>query len=229
MEGMLLRAMTCAAIVAILSGAAWAEPIQDSFGGDFQGANEFVGGEGTGWEDGMWIHYDEVTPDWWNQWFYDHPPDPTRWKEISYDILVYIEPHPDAVSVYGTVELALNWSDVDFPETGPDGPPPWTSQEQFIHRDTIATIDVAIFPPDMSPMPEPVFGDYEILPFNPEWISIDVRVDAWQDVDMTGSIVTLPLEVIVGGDIWHECVPEPATLGLLGLGLIGLATRRKRQ
>ncbi len=38
-------------------------------------------GSGSGYEDGTWYYY--TVTDWWNQWFYDHPPQPDRWKEIS--------------------------------------------------------------------------------------------------------------------------------------------------
>lgn len=33
-------------------------------------------------------------------------------------------------------------------------------------------------------------------------------------------------EVSVSGEIWHECVPEPATMSMLALG--GLALLRRR-
>ncbi len=78
----------------------------------------------TGWNGGEWIEYDQTG--WWNQWFYDHPPDPMRMKKIHYDIHVYL----DSATVNPMVpEIAFNWSTLNFPETSPAGPPPMADQE----------------------------------------------------------------------------------------------------
>ena len=54
--------------------------------------------------------------------------------------------------------------------------------------------------------------------FNPEWISVDVR----------------GYNVLVEGEITHEFlpkseIPEPATISLMGLSLLGLAIRKVRK
>lgn len=214
------KTLTISMIALLLAGgAAWAGgPVHDTFSVTLQGDNEYVSGGGTGWSaaggEGDWIYYGQT--DWWNQWFYNDPPDETRWKEISYDISV------DSFPIYGfgsldiTVDIALNWSTVDFPQTGPGGPPPMPEQEQFIERHVIYS---------GSELTGPIVGDYVIPDYNPEWVSIDVRVYAWEY--FSASIVTLsgggfgapePVDVVISGDIWHECVPEPATIGLLIMG-----------
>ena len=70
--------------------------------------------------------------------------------------------------------------------------------------------------------------------YNPEWVSIDVRVYAWEEIEMPGPLPEdppmfewVPMQVNIDGDIWHECVPEPATLALMLFG--GLALLRCRR
>ena len=231
------KTLTISVIALLLAGSvAWAVgPKHDTFSVTLYGDNWLFEGDGTGWSPaggpGEWIHYDQVQPDWWNQWFYNDPPDGTRWKEISYDISI------DAFVGDGFsdtfVEVALNWSTVDFPETGPGGPPPMPEQEQFIERHVIYS------GPGLA---ESIVGDYVIPDYNPEWVSIDVWVDAWAEIEIGGDpdggpdggpdgnppeFDWVPVDVQISGDIWHECVPEPATLGLLMIGgLVLLGCKR---
>ena len=194
---------TTLVLVFALATSAWAEPTTDYFWADL-GPNNSVAGGGSGWNangnpsggEGEWIYYPEAPGSpWWNQWFYDDPPDPNRWKEISYYItLVPRGPEP------AFVEVALNWSTVDFPASGPDGAPPMPDQENFIEREVI-------FPGSNIVGHTPIVGNFSIPDFNPEWVSIDVRYD------LTGE-----MPVSVFGVIVHECVPEPSTfVGLIGL------------
>jgi len=107
-----------------------------------------------------WYYYPQT--DWWNIWFYDHPFDETRMKEIftSFSIRKY---NPDVLSY---VEVAVNWATDYWDPGGPPPVPPIENEELYIGRAII-------------------FGGqnmegfyeffYEILDYNPEWVSIDVR------------------------------------------------------
>ena len=217
-------------VVAMLSAPAWAQPKTDSFYGTWEGDNWLLDGGGSGWNGGEWIYYDQdpVWPPLWNQWFYDDPPRDDRWTEISYFVDAVPMPDPAAMMSYGAVDVYLNWSTMDFPETGPGGLPPMPDQEQYIERAYVGTIFL-----EDGMAQEPVFGDYTIPDFNPEWVSIDIFVDAWQEIEMWwdpefGPIIDIfPMQVDVSGDITHECIPEPATLGLVAMGALAVIRRRR--
>ena len=50
------------------------------------------------------------------------------------------------------------------------------------------------------------------IPYNPEWVSIDVRYD-----NPAGGEILL-----IEGTLCHDCVPEPSTFALLICGALGL-------
>lgn len=200
-------------LVVFLAVSASATPKHDTFWGDVVAG--MVGGGGTGWgqygTSGQWFFYGE--PYGWAQWFYDDPPDPTRWKEISWDISINVQQE----SPSQPIDIGINWTNLDFPQTSPDGPPPaftfYPNNEQFIERHII-------FSGYVSPSnPIRLLGSFIIPDYNPEWVSIDVR-GPHQEPDPA-------MPIHFNGDIWHECVPEPTTICLLGLG--GLALLRKRR
>jgi hypothetical protein len=205
-------ALGCTAVVLILvlATSAWAEPKTDSFWIELTADNMVAGGGGSGWHEtagsGQWIYYDDTG--WWNQWFYDDPPDPTRHKVISYDII--LQPMQDG----SMVSVALNWSNMLFPQTGPIGPPPYPDQEECIERQVIFSGEIS----DV----QPVTGGFVIPDYNPEWVSIDIQ---YYNQGMNEPML------YASGTITHECVPEPSTVVLLGIGAIGLLVygwRRRR-
>jgi hypothetical protein len=175
-----------------------------------------------GWEgpDGQqWFYYPNAdNPEegpFWNQWWYDDPPTQERWKEIFYDLT--IEPwvptgveQPDGY--FDRVRIALNWSNMEFPETGPVGPPPMPDEEYAIERSIIFDGDVVAGQPVVL---SNVLDDPFLIPcYNPEWVSMDVWVEYTDPA--YGNVIE------IYGMLQHECVPEPSTFVLLGMGAFGL-------
>ena len=216
-----LLLFSVAAVLVFVVTPALAAPTVDNFWIDLWGDNTiFLGGDGSGFDDGTgaqgtpWYYYENT--DWYNQWFYDAPPDPTRWKEITYDIA--ITPYSPSVDV----TIAINWSTLAYPESGPDGPPPlpvlfdspyeWL-EDVFIVREVI--FDEFVDEPVVDE-PVNIQGTFIIPDYNPEWVSIDVRVYGGAGADVSGTIT-------------HECIPAPGAvlLGGIGVGLVGWLRRRR--
>ena len=187
------------------------------------------GWDGDGVQGGDWITYPDP-PDggepWVNQWFYNDPFDPDRWKEVFWDITVAPADPGGAGGV--PVEIAINWSNEQFPDG--TGQPPMPDQENAIERAIIWT-EAGGIPSDMPGMMwvgsageiilvnPPADGTPFIIPdYNPEWVSIDIR---FADGTTTQG-------VLIDGDIWHECVPEPTTMAFLALGGLAVLRRRRR-
>jgi hypothetical protein len=208
MRHIALAGLVCAALIFALASSASAQPKTDTFNGIISMDGSVQGG-GTGWDGGRWVEYPNTG--WWNQWFYDDPPDFNRWKEIYYDIQLMKE-LPDAVDV----EVAINWSSMLYPESGPGGPPPVPPLTPLEEQDFI--VREIIFSGPVTEMGETLEGDLLIPDYNPEWVSIDVRLLSMDPPD----------QVWISGTIIHECIPEPMTLGVLSLGAL-LAIRRKRR
>jgi hypothetical protein len=189
----------------------WADPKVENFTITLDYDNQFLGGGGSGWNSGDFIYYPNTY--WWNQWFYDDPPDPDRWKKITYDIDIDVPDTPPPLDL--DVFVVINWSTMDFLETGPDGSPPippLTPAEESLY---IVRQGVGSHYFGATSGHRDLIGEITIPDYNPEWVSIDVRVG--------GSFG----QATVSGTITHECIPEPATLGLLGLGALALMRRRR--
>lgn len=198
-------------------------------------------GSGTGWKDDegtQWFYYNQTNTDWWNQWFYDDPPSDERWKHVEYDMDLDVNTWQDATEYSGLVEIALNWSTLGWSSPvglGPDGSPPMPEDEAFIEREVIYSELIDIHWGSLSK--SSVEGTFDILTHNPEWVSIDFRVDnAFQALDIPEDPDPFPmwdeLEIELSGTIKHECVPEPSTLAICSVvGLTGIAVtwRRRRR
>ena len=138
-----LLLFSVAAVLAFMVTPALAELSVDTFWIELYGNNLFDSGGGSGFNNlnGVrdysnmptpWYYYEYT--DWYNQWFYDDPPDPDRYKVITYDITIQVVDEP-AWGAPAWVTIALNWSTLAYPETESDGPPPLpplTSQQENV-------------------------------------------------------------------------------------------------
>jgi hypothetical protein len=180
-----------------LATSAWAQAHHEGFTGIIGPGNVLIGGGGSGWNNGEWINYPQTN--WWNQWFYDDPPDPKRYKVIDYTLSL----DPQAPGTVTFLDIAINWSTLDFPISGPDGAPPMPDQERYIERGVIFSGGVNS---------TTVLDGHFIIPdFNPEWVSIDIRYVEGQ----------APIAVSSSHFV-HECVPEPSTFVLLAAAALGM-------
>jgi len=198
---MQMRVLMCLLVVGLMAAIAFADPTTDTFYGSFTENNEMIDGGGSGYAGGEWYYYENT--DWWNQWFYDDPPSWERWKKINYNVNITVE-QP------AVVDVVINWSTMDYPENPGEPPiPPLdpTMEDLYIHRELVWSGEVET---------TKALCDEIIIPdYNPEWVSIDIRVDGGMGADVDGTIC-------------HECIPEPMTLSLLGFGGFALLRRRRQ-
>lgn len=126
-----------------------------------------------------WFFYPDVEPPFWNIWFYDHPFDPERIKtaHIEFDLFAT---GPDPYLVF-----VVNYTTDLFPPGNPEPPLPGSPPE-WTGRDTLM-----IFQGEEGHF---IF-DWELLDYNPEWVSIDVF--GWNYIIPEGS-----------GFIEHRCRPS---------------------
>ena len=109
-----------------------------------------------------------------------------------------------------------------FPESGPDDTPGiMPPNEGHLERQIIASVGISGPPPSGGVIISNQRQPFIIREYNPEWISIDIRVFAETD--------QIPQTVTLTGEVWHECVPEPSAALLLGLAAGGLVIRRRRR
>ena len=144
-----------------------------------------IAGGGTGFNDGAWYNYPNF--DWRNQWFYDHPYSPFRKKLIAAGFAI----QPSGPNPYATV--AYNWTtplwsslELRRPPLPGDVAGDPNLENAFIERSVV--FDDVITDPIIV-----LDCCFEIMDYNPEWISIDIR---GQDIE------------VVDGWIKHVCLPK---------------------
>ncbi|MHC4595056.1 MAG: hypothetical protein ACYS9C_11535 [Planctomycetota bacterium] len=209
-----LLLFSVAAVLVFVVTPTSAAPSVDNFWIELHLANEFFDGYGSGFDDGTgmrdivnfptpWYYYENT--DWYNQWFYDDPPDPTRWKEITYDIFI-------ESALNSKVTIAVNWSSLAYP--GGSGQPPLPTLLLPPELEQIWIVREVIFD-DFVVDGQIIAGTLIIPDYNPEWVSIDVRAYGQY--------------VLLNGTITHECIPAPGAivLGSIGVGLVGWLRRRR--
>lgn len=140
------------------------EPLINDFSIAIDPVGGFIGGGGSGAFGQGWYFYPDS--DWWNIWFYDHPYDSTRRKVgfIEFDLF------PVDGSQPGFIEIAVNWStdlwSIEQPPGDSMPPLPGVPETPYIGRTILYSGEV---------VPGHYRYPYEILDYNPEWVSVDVR------------------------------------------------------
>ncbi len=176
---------------------------QDNFWVKVTPDGQVMAGGGTGVPPAIWYYYPNT--DWWNIWFYDHPFDPVRYKEINiiFD-LGKLDPELPSEFLMVVNWSSQWWSQIDPPPFGPPVPPLYPEEEElYVYRsDTLIYLDNDEFPvtPQFFSL-----DPYFIYEYNPEWVSIDIRgfnfeIPIYEDP---------PAPPVMSGTITHECIlPE---------------------
>jgi len=188
---------------------------QDNFWVEVTLDGSFVFGSGSGYNSGEWYYYQNY--DWWNVWFYDHPFKYDRTKAINISFI--LEQWDIDFDSYATI--VFNWSTSDWSELGnpnrpplPDDVPDPATEDQFIVR------SMPIFD---GPVNGPVSIDqyfYEILEYNPEWLSIDIR--GYNFFIPDGIIDHVCLQNDVEGDVFEFGDAPEMALAYPSLGITGI-------
>jgi hypothetical protein len=178
------------------------DPITNHFYGALNANGGLAWGGGSDYYGQGWYEYPSG---WWNIWFYDHPFDSTRYKEIHVEFRAY----PMESGQPAWLEFALNWStDWWWIEMGGNiGPPlPGEDEEMFIGRHTLFV--------------DSIFDgyyefDYVIPYYNPEYVSIDIQgynvvVDSGiiiHECKSIDSAQSLDLSFVITGEPYEDTLP----------------------
>jgi hypothetical protein len=197
--------LTALLLVVFVFGAradnGWIESFFDVvFEGDAQNWNELTGGGGDGWNgDGLgpWYSYPQEValtdqygnvenwPTFWNQWWYDHPYDPLRWKVVD---LTFDYARTNPAMGFGDAYVVINYSTPEWSAVDPLDP-------QTLGLDPRTMAPMSDFGPNMEPwigritidelgIEDDLIRNYSLvgidlrdygINYNPEWISVDVR------------------------------------------------------
>ena len=152
------------------------EPITNEFWAQVNPNGYLEEGSGTDAYGDKWYYYENTG--WWNVWFYDHPFDYERYKEITIEFDFNPEPG-------GWATIALNWATPYWEPGCPPPIPPLTPGEEQEYITRYILLGEIVEPGHY------VF-DYTILDYNPEWVSVDI----------------MGMNFGIFGILTHECLPS---------------------
>ena len=163
-------------------GGSFGEPIENYFGIAINEYGEYLWGYGDGYGDN-WYYYPNT--EWWNIWFFDHPFDTTRYKEI--EISFYAYPYNPQFPTW--LEFAVNWSTDWWTD---EGVPPLPGADEELEIGRYSFFADSIYQG---------WHEYSFLipDYNPVWVSIDVR--GYNFIDTAGIIT-------------HTCLPKDSAPSL---------------
>ena len=168
-----------------------------------------------------WYEYPQNSPPFWNEWWYDDPylKPGGKWVQVTFNYQL-LNPN-----IPGDVHVTINWTNGLWEGVveGRLKPPIYAgvaNPEAYIERLSDPEYNINQDPWNFHLDPSSPGGSYDStwfklpIDYNPEWVSVDV-----QGMGNVG---------ISGGVLLHECVPEPATMCLLGFGALSLIRRKRR-
>ena len=179
MKRMIVFVMACVVVLFCLNSEAVVR--EDNYYGEFDSGGNVLSGGGSGYQGGTWFAYPQNDgPTWWNQWFYNDPPSTERWKWIEWGFELRpandfnpINEVDNGIEIPLEVEVAINWT---LPEYSNPDAPPMAADDALIVRETVFRGLIGGFYEDSEPTGPPMPNRIVIEDYNPEWVSIDVRV-----------------------------------------------------
>lgn len=159
-------------------------PRVNNFVANIDPFGHFAGGGGTNFYGQGWYFYENTN--WWNIWFYDNPFTYEHVKRGQIQCMIMpmdpLQPSNVTVAINWSTDA---WSNQATPPTGPPVPPLTPEEEdRFVGRQII-------FSGPIGPAGYEIYEAFQLpVPYNPEWVSIDI-----QGINV----------MIVNGVISHEC------------------------
>jgi hypothetical protein len=206
---MLKKTIMCLAVVLLGTvSIAAAQPVYSTFFVDMDIENNQI----TASSEPVYEYPQADGVTWSNLWFFNSPEiKGDKWIEYAFQISNTNQSESD-------IEIAINWSNDQWLD--PSNPP---VDDSFVVRETIWFGPLAPGLNELTNVGDPIWVGRSVSPdpsYNPIWVSFDIRAFPGGNPGPEG--------LQIDGEIWHEHVPEPATMSLLCIG--GLAMlRRKRQ